>query len=53
MLDIERPLPRGFALSARYTGYFGLPLDGALGVQYQRHTIYLGMSYALRLPRRS
>lgn len=53
MLDIERPLPRGFALSARYTGYFGLPEGGAMSVQYQRHTIYLGMSYALRLPRAS
>jgi hypothetical protein len=46
MLDIERPLPRGFALSARYTGYFSLPSD-ALSA-YQRHTVYLGASYSFR-----
>ena len=46
MIDIERPLPRGFALSARYTGYFGLPIDNT--VAYERHTVYLGVSYTLQ-----
>ncbi|MBL9007371.1 MAG: hypothetical protein JNJ46_24145 [Myxococcales bacterium] len=51
LIDIERPLPRGFGLVLRYTGYFSLPgerssLD-AMG-SYQRHTVYLGASYAYR-----
>lgn len=46
LLDIERPLPRGFAILVRYAGYFSLPRETgeALGA-YQRHTAYLGFSY--------
>ena len=51
LIDIERPLPRGFGLVLRYTGYFSLPADRS-GVDpqgsYQRHTAYLGASYAYR-----
>lgn len=42
LFDLERPLPRGFAVSARYSGYFSLPSDGA---PYQRHTALLNLSY--------
>jgi hypothetical protein len=49
LLDLERPIARGFALSARYTGFFSLPRDA--GPSYQRHTAYLGLSYSQRLPR--
>ena len=42
-------LGRGFAVSARYTGFFSLPRDA--GPSYQRHTAYLGLSYSQRLPR--
>lgn len=51
LVDIERPLPRGFGLVLRYTGYFSLPGEhsgfDAQG-SYQRHTAYLGLSYAYR-----
>ncbi|MBL8636146.1 MAG: hypothetical protein JNM40_23175 [Myxococcales bacterium] len=43
LLDLERPLPKGFAISARYTGYFSLPSDGTS--PYQRHTGLLNFSY--------
>jgi hypothetical protein len=43
LFDVERPLPKGFALSARYTGYFSLPSDGTS--PYQRHTGLLNVSY--------
>jgi hypothetical protein len=46
LLDVERPLPRGFALLLRYSGYFSLPRQtGEVGGAYQRHTGYLGVSY--------
>lgn len=45
LLDIERPLPRGFAIAARYTGYFALRLPSDRSPDYQRHTVYLGLSY--------
>lgn len=44
LFDIERPLPRGFAVSVRYSAFFSLPRDA--GLPYQRHTVYLGLSYA-------
>jgi hypothetical protein len=44
LLDIERPLPRGFALLLRYAGYFSLPRES--GPSYERHTAYLGASYS-------
>ncbi len=43
LFDIERPLPRGFAISARYTGYFSLPSDETS--PYQRHAGLLSLSY--------
>lgn len=43
LLDIERPLPKGFSLSVRYSGYFNLPSDGVS--PYQRHTGLLNVSY--------
>jgi hypothetical protein len=43
LLDLERPLPKGFALSARYCGYFSFPADGTS--PYQRHTALLNFSY--------
>ncbi len=43
LLDLERPLPKGFAISARYCGYFSLPKDGTS--PYQRHTALLNVSY--------
>ncbi len=46
IFDLERPLPRGFALSVRYTGYFGLPTDYTAA--YERHTVYLGLSYTVK-----
>lgn len=49
LLDLERPLPRGFAVSARYSGFFSLPRDA--GPSYQRHTAYLGLSYTFRASR--
>jgi hypothetical protein len=55
LLDIERPLPRGFGLVLRYTGFFSLPgersVQDAMG-SYQRHTGYLGVSYAYRTRKR-
>ncbi len=51
VLDLERPLPRGFALSARYTGYFGLPIDNTEA--YTRHTVFLGLSYTLKRAKKS
>ena len=44
LLDIERPLRHGFALLLRYVGYFSLPRE--MTAPYQRHTAYLGISYA-------
>jgi len=44
LLDLERPLPKGLAISARYSGYFSLPSDGT---PYQRHTAVLNFSYRL------
>lgn len=52
LLDIERPLPRGFALTLRYTGYFSLPGEHSVDGAYQRHTAYLGFAYAYRTKRR-
>ena len=46
IFDLERPLPRGFSLSVRYTGYFGLPTDSTSA--YERHTVYLGLSYTVK-----
>lgn len=43
LFDIERPLPKGFAVSARYSGFFSLPSDGT--APYQRHTGLLNVSY--------
>jgi hypothetical protein len=43
LLDIEKPLPRGFAVAARYAAYFDL----AGG--YQRHTASIGLSYRFRV----
>ena len=43
LLDLEKPLPKGFAFGARYTGYFSLPSDGA--APYQRHTGLLNANY--------
>lgn len=51
IFDLERPLPRGLALSARYTGYFGLPTDHT--ASYIRHTVYLGLSYTLKRTKKS
>lgn len=48
MADVERPLPRGLALSLRYTGYFNVALSGGSEAPYQRHTIGLALSYRLR-----
>ena len=51
LIDIERPLPRGFGLVLRYTGYFSLPGERTSpdpSTSYQRHTAYLGVSYAFR-----
>lgn len=44
LLDVERPLARGFAVSVRYSAFFSLPRDA--GLPYQRHTVYLGLSYS-------
>lgn len=57
LLHIERPLPHGLGLVLRYTGYFSLPGErtGGSGVateSYQRHTGYLGLSYAYKAKRR-
>lgn len=43
LLDLERPLPKGFSLSARYTGYFDLPAERA--APYHRHTVLANLSY--------
>jgi hypothetical protein len=43
VFDVERPLPRNFALHLRYSGYFSLPRES--GGLYQRHTGYLGLTY--------
>lgn len=51
LADLERPLPRGFSISARYAGYFNAPWLGGNEPAYQRHTIYLGVSYKLRRQR--
>ena len=51
LADLERPLPRGFAISARYAGYFNAPGLGGTEPAYQRHTVYLGISYKLRRQR--
>lgn len=48
LLDIERPLPRGFALLLRYAAYFSV--RGA-ELPYQRHTLALTVSYRLRRAR--
>lgn len=50
LLDLARPLPRGFTLVVRYTGYFSLPSDTVS--PYQRHTAYIGASYAWKGQRR-
>ncbi|MCS6913612.1 MAG: hypothetical protein RMK29_09790 [Myxococcales bacterium] len=47
MADIERPLPRGLAILARYAGYFNVPWLGGNEPPYQRHTVYLGVSFRL------
>ncbi len=47
LLDVERPLPLGFAWTMRYSAYFSLP--GDTSGQYQRHTIYVGFNYARKL----
>jgi hypothetical protein len=51
LADLERPLPRGFAVSARYAGYFNAPWLGGNEPSYQRHTVYLGLSYKFRRQR--
>jgi hypothetical protein len=48
MADVERSLPRGLAISLRYTGYFNVSLNGGGEMPYQRHTIGLALSYRLR-----
>lgn len=50
LLDLARPLPRGFTLVLRYTGYFSLPSESIS--PYQRHTAYVGASYAWKGQRR-
>lgn len=46
LLDLERPMGRGFALAGRYTvirnGSGNAPID------YLRHLVYLGVTYRLR-----
>ncbi len=45
MLDLERPLRRGFSLSARYTGYFDVGTVSGSDAAYQRHTVCLTATY--------
>lgn len=46
LLDLERPFSRGVALQARYAAYFNVT-----GAPYQRHTVYLGVSYRFQRQR--
>lgn len=51
LLDLSRPLPRGFAALARYAFYFTASGLGGTELSYQRHTVFLGLSYRLRVSR--